>query len=116
MTPLIDIIFLLLLFFMLTSTFTKFADVPLMTAGSGTASAPQPRKQIFLRLMADGVSVNGNPIDFADITPSISRAMGGTSGPASILFSLGPKVSSQLFVDTLTRARAIPRAEVTVLQ
>ena len=36
MTSLIDVIFLLLLFFMLTSTFTRFSEVELTAAGSGT--------------------------------------------------------------------------------
>jgi biopolymer transport protein ExbD len=37
LTPLIDVIFLLLLFFMLSSTFTRFAEVPLTNAGGGVA-------------------------------------------------------------------------------
>ena len=37
LTPLIDVVFLLLVFFMLASTFLKFTNVRIDTAGAGTA-------------------------------------------------------------------------------
>ena len=44
MTSLIDVIFLLLLFFMLTSTFSKFAEIELAaaTSGAGAATGAKP--------------------------------------------------------------------------
>ena len=42
LTPLIDVIFLLLLFFMLSSTFSRFSQVPVEggAAGGGTGNRP----------------------------------------------------------------------------
>lgn len=115
MTPLIDIIFLLLLFFMLTSTFTKFAEIPLITAGETRTEPATPKNPIFLRVAADGLSVNGDPTDFADITQAIRNAK--TDQPETlVLLSIEETVPAQLFVDALTRSRAVPDVSVVVLR
>ncbi|MGB0901683.1 biopolymer transporter ExbD [Halocynthiibacter sp.] len=115
MTPLIDIIFLLLLFFMLTSTFTKFAEVPLITAGKTRTEPATPKNPVFLRVAADGLSVNGDPTDFADITQAIRNAK--TDLPETlVLLSIEETVPAQLFVDALTRSRAVPDVSVVVLR
>lgn len=50
MTPLIDIIFLLLLFFMLSSTFSRFSEVPVTAPGTGRAiSSEQPGALLTVR-------------------------------------------------------------------
>ena len=49
MTSLIDVIFLLLLFFMLSSTFSRFAEVEI-SAAAGGAAAPSDTPPAFLRL------------------------------------------------------------------
>lgn len=109
MTPLIDIIFLLLLFFMLTSTFTRFAEVPLVQAGSGAADAPSQEPRIFLRLTAEGVTLNGR-------TPpgTLGDALGGEGG--LVFLSVGEGVSSQHFIDVLTTLQALPAVAVTVIR
>mgnify|MGYP000061853629 CR=1 FL=1 len=115
MTPLIDIIFLLLLFFMLTSTFTKFAEIPLITAGETRTEPATPKNPVFLRVAEDGLSVNGDPTDFADITQAIRNAK--TDQPETlVLLSIEETVPAQLFVDALTRSRAVPDVSVVVLR
>ena len=62
MTSLIDVIFLLLLFFMLTSTFSKFSEVPLAAAGSGAVAQASDAKPVFLQLGPDTLRLNGDEI------------------------------------------------------
>ncbi|MBC2859223.1 biopolymer transporter ExbD [Stappia sp. 28M-7] len=62
LTSLIDVIFLLLLFFMLSSTFTRFAQVDLAAPGGGTGGAVT-RPDIFATVDANGLTVNGTLID-----------------------------------------------------
>lgn len=114
LTPLIDIIFLLLLFFMLTSTFTRFAEVPLVQAGENNLSEAVERQKIFLRLTKHGLSVNGIPTDFADIAPEVQKLR--QEETALALLSLGQGVSAQLLVDALSRLRGLPDLDVVVLQ
>ena len=62
LTSLIDVIFLLLLFFMLSSTVTRFAQVGLAAPGGGTGGAAA-RPDIFATVDANGLTVNGSLID-----------------------------------------------------
>ncbi|MEM7303285.1 MAG: biopolymer transporter ExbD [Pseudomonadota bacterium] len=58
LTSLIDVIFLLLLFFMLSSTFTRFADVELVAGRSGQTIVSELPK-ILIVLDGDSWGVNG---------------------------------------------------------
>lgn len=62
MTSLIDVIFLLLLFFMLSSTFTRFAEVE-FSAGRAGATAPGEAPDVLLRLAGESWTVNGIATD-----------------------------------------------------
>ncbi len=62
LTSLIDVIFLLLLFFMLSSTFTRFAQVELAAPGGG-GGAGASRPDIFATVDESGLTVNGTPVD-----------------------------------------------------
>lgn len=56
LTPLIDVVFILLLFFMLASSLTRLHTVPVLVSGDGSAAAPLPDDQgpALLRVLAAG--------------------------------------------------------------
>ncbi len=77
LTPLVDVIFLLLMFFMLSSTFARFADLDVARqsatpgeAESGSPSGPSALRGAIVSVSADlHVRVNGTdtaPEDIAD--------------------------------------------------
>lgn len=99
MTSLIDIIFLLLLFFMLTSTFSKYAEVELLCAGSGSVG-PAPSPPIFMRLTQDSVSINGTPHHLEGLVVSLANPDGKTP-KQTVLVSVADTVTSQRLVDLL---------------
>ena len=111
LTPLIDIIFLLLLFFMLSSTFTRSAEVPLMNAGGGAAEGAAP---LFLQLRPDDLSLNGTTLSLQALPRAIAELT--PEEGATLLVSLSGEVSSQRLVDLLTSLRAMPRLAVSVLE
>jgi biopolymer transport protein ExbD len=111
MTSLIDVIFLLLLFFMLTSTFSKFSEVELSAAGSG-AVPPSDAPPLFLQLAPDALRLNGDALTLAELpASSLAQADEGTV----LLISLGTEVDSQRLTDLLVALRALPKLRVTVL-
>lgn len=106
MTPLVDVIFLLLLFFMLTSTFSKFAEVTLSAAsGGGTAGEQRP---IFLQVYEDRLTVNGQtrPLDALELAPEEGQAL---------LVALQAGVTAQRLTDVLVELRNYPELTVSVL-
>ncbi len=111
MTSLIDVIFLLLLFFMLTSTFSKFSEVELSAAGSG-AVTPSDEPPLFLQLGENTLQLNGDPLLITNLTASpLAQAKEGTV----LLVSLGQEVDAQRLTDLLVALRSLPLLRVTVL-
>jgi len=112
LTPLIDIIFLLLLFFMLSSTFTRFAEVPLMNAGVGAAEGAAP---LFLQLRPDDIVLNGVPMPLDAVRPAIAELVPEAEN-RTLLVTLSGAVTSQRLVDLLTELRGAPGLAVSVLE
>lgn len=111
MTSLIDVIFLLLLFFMLTSTFSKFSEVELSAGGTG-AAALSDASPLFLQLGVTDVRLNGDALDLETLAASrLSEAEDGTT----LLISLGADVDAQRLTDLLVALRGLPALHVTVL-
>ena len=105
MTPLIDVVFLLLLFFMLTSTFSSFGEIELNEATAGGSTKDAPSERVFVQLGAARLVLNGAPVTLEDLTKQMESGQ--------ILVSLDSDVSAQRLVDLLVRLRG--REEWTVL-
>jgi biopolymer transport protein ExbD len=111
LTSLIDVIFLLLLFFMLSSTFSQFAEVDLSTAGTGQPSASET-PPIFLQLGADRLRVNAREVALTDLREELAPLI---EGEARALVSPGADVTAQRLTDLLLALRGIPGLKVQVL-
>lgn len=112
MTPLIDIIFLLLLFFMLSSTFSKFGEIELSSAsGSGGASQNAP---IFIQLRSQEITVNGADVSIDDFATYLETSR--DRGASLALVTLDDEVSSQRFVDVYAIARAVEDLDLAVVK
>jgi len=112
LTALVDVIFLLLLFFMLGSTFTRFGEVDLDTGtarGSGGA-APDAPPPFFLRLGSETMDLNGTPLALG----ALPAALADAPAPA-LLVALRPGVSAQRLTDLMVVLRQVPGARATVL-
>jgi biopolymer transport protein ExbD len=108
LTSLIDVIFLLLLFFMLTTTFTRTGDLALSVGGAGGTTAEAP---IFLRLAVDGLSVNGASIPL----DQVATAIAALSPAPIVLISPQPGVTAQRLADVLTALQGLAGAQLHVL-
>lgn len=103
LTSLIDVIFLLLLFFMLTTSFSRQTDVSLVTASAGTG-APGAVPPLFLRLTKDGLSLNGQSLPLVRLPAKLASQNHG----ADVLLSVTPDVSAQGLADVLGAVRGLP--------
>jgi biopolymer transport protein ExbD len=113
MTSLIDVIFLLLLFFMLSSTFTRFAEVEFASAGSGNAVSS--KLPVFLSLGRDVLRVNGSDTALDDLSDALAAQRSGDE-PLGILVSASADVTAQRLTDLLVALRSVPGISVTVLE
>lgn len=108
LTPLVDVIFLLLLFFMLSSTFSRFAEIELIQAAEGAASAGLETERVFVQLGAERLVLNGTPIGLDDLAQRLEAGQ--------VLVSLDEDTSAQRLVDLLVRLRGRDDLAVTVLE
>lgn len=113
MTSLIDVIFLLLLFFMLSSTFSRFAEVELTTGGTrgGVTTAAEDTRLMFLRLTKDAMTLNGQTVD----RDSLRDALTGEDGPGTLLISVTLLATAQQLTDVLADLRDVPELTLSVL-
>ena len=109
LASLIDVVFILLLFFVVTTTFTRETQlrVDLPEAVSGSPSEDQTVKQLDIAISADGVfSVNNQLLpknDLASLMEALQKESGGdTSLPLSI--SADGKTQHQAVVTAMDAA------------
>ncbi len=112
LTPLIDVIFLLLLFFMLSSSFARYGEVELTPGGAGPVRAGVP--PVFLRLTAEGFSVNGRTVSPDAVEAAIDPFRAGS--PQPLLLGLARGVTAQDLVAALVRLRSVPDATLVVVR
>ena len=113
MTSLIDVIFLLLLFFMLSSTFDRHGEIELMASAS-FGSEPSEERALFMRLSDNGMTLNGVPVNRFDLPSALAKH--GGDGRTQVLLALTGEVSSQQFVGTLAVLRSLPGLDVAVIE
>jgi len=105
MAPLIDVVFLLLIFFMLTSSFTlPSLQVKLPTAKGQTDTSPEV---ILVAVDAQGsITIQGSPVPLSQFDETI-RALSQGNSDRKIHFRGDQKMNYGLFVDLMDRARQI---------
>ncbi len=96
LTSLIDVIFLLLLFFMLSSSFVRFGDMPFMAVGAGASAATAQTPPLYLRVQADRIMLNATEVALADLPASLAE-----QEPTTVLVVPDAAVGAQRLVDVL---------------
>lgn len=113
MTSLIDVIFLLLLFFMLSSTFSKFAEIELRVGGSGSGSdAAVLAQTLFLRLSEEEMTLNGQPIETENLIATLQQ---NRDAPSALIVSVTQTAKAQVLADVLVAVRAFPELRLSVI-
>lgn len=108
MTSLIDVIFLLLLFFMLASSFTRYQSLEVSSGGEGGGTEIKPA---YLRVhSSDRIDLNGQPLIKADMPARFSDLEDSTL----IAIWSGPEANVQDVVDVMSAARTVGLRTVLV--
>ena len=107
LTPLIDVVFILLIFFMLASRLGDWRGLPVVSApggdGGGMAGA------VLLELRADGLRLSGAPLDAAALAASLPSGR-------RVLLRAGDGVTMQALTALLDRLEALGVRDVTLLE
>lgn len=112
-TSLIDVIFLLLLFFMLASTFQQFSELEVAGVSGGAASVAAP-DDVPLRLVIQpgALTFNGSPTGQEAL---VQRLSAPAEEAKRMNVEVAPDVSSQRLVDVLVQLEPIDGLEVNLV-
>lgn len=131
MTPLIDVLLILLVFFMVTSSYLDLDMIPMAgDGGAGPGAAPQAAtpaaaagpdaqeapRAVLVRIAADGSAMlRGAAMDVEALTAALAAAGGGTGGP-QVLVLPSPAAPTQALVDVLGAAERAGAVSVQVVR
>lgn len=107
LTPMIDVVFLLLVFFMLASRFGVEQVMPLPLSGGGSAYSGPPR---LVEVAADGLRLNGRPVAAEALSAALAPLMTGLDDTIVLRGSDGATLQ-----DVVTIADALRAAGYTTL-
>lgn len=114
LTSLIDVIFLLLLFFMLSSTFSKFGTVDLNVGGGNARTDFNDTALVFARLSGAGVTINGRETALETVPEALDPLR--RAGHLRLLLSVSQGTTAQNLVDALRVFNAVPNARFAILE
>ncbi len=113
LTPLIDVVFILLVFFMLTSSFLDWRSVNL-TVSSGVGAATSAQRAILISLRSDGsVVVGSRPVAKQALRSVMTARLAGNREQRVVIRS-DPGVPLQRAVNTLDLLRTIGATNVSL--
>ena len=114
LTPIVDVVFVLLMFFMLTTVFTENSQVEFFAS-----RAPQPDQDrqktptFFMRLSETGLTLNGYETPMPDLAQSsLSKARPGSR----IMISLKGDVEIQRLLNLFVVLRQFPDLSIVMLE
>ncbi|MCV0429595.1 MAG: biopolymer transporter ExbD [Roseibium sp.] len=110
LTPLVDVIFLLLLFFMLSSTFTNFGQVEIGAPAGGSGSSAMPKAIVVID--EDRLRLNGTDIEEADLIKRV-QALADQDIDSLLVLVRGDTTTQQL-VTIISQLKTLPGLAVTV--
>lgn len=107
LTPLIDILFILIIFFMLTTSFMKIESMELNLPGAGAAKSAVKQEVVRVFLSANGdVTLGSRKLSADDLSESLSRMI-DTNPDIRVMLLTADGVTMQQLVSVMDRVYMI---------
>ena len=104
MTPMLDIVFIMLIFFIVTTSFVKESGVTVSTPQAESASQ-QENANIFIAITADGeVWIDRRPVDSRSVRAIVAR-LHADNPEGSVIIQADEEASTRMLVDVMDQVR-----------
>jgi biopolymer transport protein ExbD len=113
LTPLIDVVFILLVFFMLASSFLQWRSIDLYTAGSGKPIAAIPA--VTIAVFPDRIAIGGEAILLEELAARV-QSIKAAEPDTGFQVGTSADVTLQRTVDVLDRLAAAGAANVLLVR
>ncbi|MGB0495170.1 MAG: ExbD/TolR family protein [Kangiellaceae bacterium] len=115
MTPMLDIVFIMLIFFIVTTSFIKESGIDITRPNNNdTETPPNPTSPILIRISDTGdVTLGGALIDVAQVEARVSAAL-SKKPKASVVVQVADGAFTGILVGVVDSAKQAGVAQVTV--
>lgn len=104
MTPMLDIVFIMLIFFIVTTSFVKESGVSVNSPAAQTASR-QENANIFIAITAEGeVWIDRRPVDPRSVRAIVAR-LHADNPEGSVIIQSDEEASTRMLVDVMDQVR-----------
>lgn len=111
LTPMLDVVFIMLIFFIVTTSFVKESGVEIERPQS-SAATPRPEAQVMVALTAEGaVWVDGAPVDAHRVGEAVKSLVSETGG---VVIQADRASTTGLLVEVMDRLREAGVEQVAV--
>lgn len=102
LTPMLDVVFIMLIFFIVTTSFIRESGVEIERPESSAATA-QPDAQVMVALTAEGaVWVDGQPVDAHRVGSEVAALVNGGGG---VVIQADRQSTTGLLIEVMDRIR-----------
>jgi biopolymer transport protein ExbD len=110
LTPMIDVVFLLLVFFMLSARFGQDLALPLMLPGAMTSPWEGPPRLVTVG--AEGAALNGVPVPVSGLAAALAPLLPAPDAPVILRAGTGAALDDLVAVLDALRAGGIANAVI----
>lgn len=114
LTPLIDVVFLLLIFFMLASTFSKFTALDFAIGGNSTGAEKISEYMLLRILSADELDLNGERLSLAEIRVKLEEQ--NKTKPPKLIIKPSKGATVQSLVKVIDLAKKAGITSTTIIK
>jgi len=116
LTPLADLVFILLVFFILETSFVQFREVAFKVPDEPTKASHAEGESLSIQIFPGGkLWIDGKSLALADLTPWLVRQQFSTE--TAVILKAEDSVPLQILVEAmdLLRAQSLPRVQIQAL-
>jgi len=115
MTPMLDIVFIMLIFFIVTTSFIKEAGIEIVRPNDNQSEAPpNPTSPILIRISETGdVSIGGRLIDVAAVQANVETER-SKKPKAAVIVQVAESAKTGILVSVVDQAKKAGVPQVTV--
>lgn len=111
LTPMLDVVFIMLIFFIVTTSFIKESGVEIERPESSAAS-PRPDAQVLVALTPEGaVWVDGNPVDAHRVGQKVAEMV---SDDGSVVIQADRNSTTGLLIEVMDRIKQAGVEQIAV--
>ena len=105
LTPMLDVVFIMLIFFIVTASFVKEVGIELNRPEGGSTKSIQENENIFIQITNDGlIFVDRRIVDIRAVRPNIER-LRAERPKGTVVIAPGPASFNGLLVQVMDQAR-----------